>query len=78
MIYKQCLKEIADSMGCSVTFMAKPYTEATGSGCHIHLSLWKKSEGQDTFGSAFVGDEDFGGVKCSPEFKWFLGGITES
>ena len=67
-VYKQCLKEIADQMGWSITFMAKPYHEVTGSGCHIHLSLWK---GDD---NAFVGDQKLGPVSCSTEFRHFLGG----
>ncbi len=37
LVYKQCLKEVSDKLGASITFMAKPYTNSTGSGCHIHL-----------------------------------------
>jgi glutamine synthetase len=39
-IYKQCLKEVADQMGISVTFMAKYAANGAGSSSHIHLSLW--------------------------------------
>ena len=67
-VYKQCLKEIADSIGISVTFMAKFATDLAGSSCHIHFSLWR--DGQN----AFAGDEDCGPVKCSKEFRHFLGG----
>ena len=67
-VYKQCLKELADKLGCSVTFMAKYHAERAGSSCHIHVSLWKDGE------NAFVGDEDFGQVKGSNIFKYFLGG----
>ena len=38
-IYKQCLKEVADQLGCSVTFMAKYAADQAGSSAHIHLSL---------------------------------------
>ena len=55
-VYKQCLKELADKMGLSVTFMAKYKTEQAGSSCHIHISLWRNGK------NAFVGDEDFGRV----------------
>ncbi|HZR45942.1 MAG TPA: glutamine synthetase family protein [Candidatus Manganitrophaceae bacterium] len=67
-IFKQCLKEVADQMGISVTFMAKYAADQAGSSCHIHMSLWKKSQ------SAFAGTERLGPVACSETFRWFLGG----
>ena len=67
-VFKQCLREVADPLGYSVTFMAKYASDQAGSSCHIHLSLWK--DGQN----AFAGDEQFGPVSCSPVFRWFLGG----
>ncbi len=67
-IYKQCLKEIADSMEMSVTFMAKFAEDGAGSSCHIHMSLWKDGK------NAFDGDQKFGPVECSDIFRWFLGG----
>jgi glutamine synthetase len=67
-IFKQCLKEIAERMGISVTFMAKVAANQAGSSCHIHMSLWRKNQ------SAFPGKERFGPVACSETFRWFLGG----
>ncbi len=67
-LFKQCLKEIADSMGLSVTFMAKPHHGQAGSSSHIHLSLWK--DGQN----AFAGEESYGPVKGSTVFGQFLAG----
>ena len=67
-VFKQCLKEVADQMGLSVTFMAKFDGDRAGSSCHIHLSLWKNGE------NAFAGDDEFGPVKCTDTFRWFLGG----
>lgn len=67
-IYKQCLKEVADQMQISVTFMAKFQEDRAGSSCHVHLSLWQ----DDT--NAFSGDQQFGPVQCSDAFRWFLGG----
>ena len=67
-IYKQCLKELADQMNLSVTFMAKYHEDQAGSSCHIHISLWEGDR------NVFVGDESVGPVKASPIFKWFLGG----
>ena len=68
-VYKQCLKEHADRTGVSVTFMAKPSAEQAGSSCHIHLSLWRDGA------NAFAGDQDWEGIACTDEFKWFLGGV---
>lgn len=68
LIFKQCLKEIADRIGLSVTFMAKPHTDQAGSSCHIHMSLWKDDQ------NMFAGEEQIGTISCSKEFKWFLGG----
>ncbi len=68
MVYKQCLREVAEQQGRSVTFMAKPHTDQAGSSCHIHLSLWKNGE------SAFPGDQEEGPIRCSDTFRWFLGG----
>ena len=67
-IYKQCLKEVADQMGLSVTFMAKVAADQAGSSCHIHLSLWQGDH------SAFTSGQGFGPVRASDTFRWFLGG----
>ncbi len=67
-VYKQCLKEVADQLGVSVTFMAKYSDEHAGSSSHIHLSLWQQDK------NIFPGDEQLGPVKCSDTFRWFLGG----
>jgi glutamine synthetase len=67
-VYKQCLKEVANQMDRSVTFMAKPETDRAGSSCHLHVSLWADGE------SAFPGDGRLGPISCSDTFRWFLGG----
>ena len=67
-VYKQCLKEVADSMGISVSFMAKFHTDRAGSSCHIHMSLWQDGR------NAFAGDKKCGPVLGSDIFRWFLGG----
>lgn len=67
-IYKQCLKEVADQQGLSVTFMAKYSAEQAGSSCHVHLSLWQEGR------NAFAGDNALGRVQCSDLFRWFLAG----
>lgn len=67
-VFKQCLKEVADAMDLSVTFMAKFAADRAGSSCHIHLSLWQGDE------NAFTGDHQLGPVTGSDVFRWFLGG----
>jgi glutamine synthetase len=67
-VFKQCLKEVAESMGLSVTFMAKFASDRAGSSCHIHFSLWRDGK------NAFAGERELGPVRCSELFRWFLGG----
>jgi len=64
-VMKQGMKELADSLGVSITFMAKPDAGQPGNSCHIHLSLW------DDDRNAFAGE---GGDERSDVFRWFLGG----
>jgi len=68
LLFKQCLKEVAEAQGLSVTFMAKYHEDQAGSSCHIHLSLWKGDE------NAFVGDDTSEKINGSDVFRWFLGG----
>lgn len=65
-VFKECLKEVAEQTGRSVTFMAKYAAELAGSGCHVHLSLWRDGV------NAFAGEGGPGAF--SPTFRWFLGG----
>src|SRR5688572_19453187 len=67
-IYKQCLKEVAEQQGLSVTFMAKFAADRAGSSCHIHFSLWRGGK------NAFAGKVACGPVSGSDAFRWFLGG----
>lgn len=67
-VFKQCMKEVAEQVGVSVTFMAKPHSGQAGNSCHIHFSLWRDGE------NIFAGDDQLGPVACSQEFRWFLGG----
>jgi len=68
-LYKHLAKEIAWQNNVAVTFMAKWDERYAGSSMHIHASLW------DSVGKAlFPGEEPFGVVHSSPQFRWFLGG----
>ena len=72
LLLKQAVKEISDQLGCSATFMAKPYADEAGSSSHLHVSLWTSPNGQST--NAFPGAGDLSGIACSEVFRWFLGG----
>lgn len=67
-IMKLLMKDVADELGVSATFMAKPETDQAGSSCHIHLSLWSEDE------NAFPGDLNIGDIQCSSAFSGFLAG----
>jgi len=70
-IYKHCMKDIADSLGISVTFMAKFDQNQAGSSCHIHLSLCQQDK------NVFPGNIQTGPISGSDIFLWFLGGWME-
>ena len=72
LLLKQAVKEISDRLGCSATFMAKPYAGEAGSSSHLHVSLWTSVDGDPT--NAFPGSADLSGIACSDIFRWFLGG----
>jgi glutamine synthetase len=67
-IMKLAMKDIADKLGVSVTFMAKPESDQAGSSGHIHLSIWDGDE------NAFAGNTQVGPIGCSDVFLGFLGG----
>ncbi|BAI74485.1 glutamine synthetase (plasmid) [Azospirillum sp. B510] len=39
--FKYMARAIAEKHGLRATFMPKPFINLTGSGCHMHLSLWR-------------------------------------
>ncbi len=65
-IMKHGLKALVDTMGASVTFMAKPDAAQPGNSCHLHISLW--ADGRNLFADPDAADGR------SDIFRWFLGG----
>ena len=45
--FKYMVKTIAEQHGMRATFMPKPFVHLTGSGCHVHVSLWQ--DGRNIF-----------------------------
>ena len=68
-VFKQCLKEIAERLGMSVTFMAKSRPSAAPARAATSTSACGR-DGKN----AFAGDEPLGPIECSDAFRWFLGG----
>jgi glutamine synthetase len=44
MLYKYCVRNVANRRGKTVTFMPKPLFADNGSGMHCHQSLWKSGK----------------------------------
>ena len=69
-IYKNGAKEIAESHGRSLTFMAKYAMDEVGSSCHIHSSLW------DADGTRSLMWDDDAPHHLSDTFRHWLGGLV--
>ena len=65
--FKYMVKTLAEKRGYTATFMPKPFSATTGSGGHVHISLWQG----DT--NSFDEGADEGGL--SPVGYHFLGGV---
>jgi glutamine synthetase len=52
-LFKSIVKQVAAQNGLRATFMPKPWTEQSGSGMHIHMSL--TSEGRNAFADSETG-----------------------
>jgi glutamine synthetase len=59
MTYKYIVKQTAQQLGFTATFMPKPVFEGNGSGMHTHQSLWK--DGKPLFaGDGYAGLSELG------------------
>jgi glutamine synthetase len=66
---------LAEQRGMIATFMPKPFADRTGSGMHLHLSLW--SDGAPRFPADESAGHDGRGFGLSPLAYQFLGGILD-
>ena len=78
-LYKEAVKELAQRHGMSVTFMALPFAGTTassqppsGSGCHIHVSLWDAA-GANLFADAGAASAESRELPALA--RYFLGGL---
>ena len=65
------LSVMAEERGMTATFMPKPFTDRTGSGLHMHLSLWRDGE------AAFPDATDQRGLGLSPLAYSFIAGLID-
>ncbi|HVU86145.1 MAG TPA: type III glutamate--ammonia ligase [Pirellulales bacterium] len=70
--FKYLVKSLAERRGLRATFMPKPFDHLTGNGCHMHLSLWNRTQGTNLFHDAH--DE----MGLSPLAYAFIGGMLHS
>jgi glutamate---methylamine ligase len=70
--FKFMVKSIAEKHGLRATFMPKPFSNLTGSGCHVHVSLWSVDSGQNLF------DDKGRELGLSETAYAFIGGVMHS
>jgi glutamate---methylamine ligase len=70
--FKYMVKSIAEKHGLRATFMPKPFSHLTGSGCHVHISLWSAKASKNLF------EDAQGELGLSPLAYHFLGGIMHT
>jgi glutamine synthetase type III len=68
--FKFMAKSIAEKHGYRATFMPKPFSTLTGSGCHAHISLWD--------GATNLFEKDAGELGISTLGYNFIGGLMHS
>ena len=70
--FKFMVRHLAEKHELRATFMPKPFSQLTGSGCHVHFSLW------DAAGETNVFLDDDGELGLSENAYHFLGGVLHS
>jgi len=72
-LYKSTVNAIASEHGVGATFAPQPFDGMPGSGCHVHLSLWR--DGENAFAASDAGDGSRYGLS---EFgRQFVAGVLE-
>jgi glutamate---methylamine ligase len=70
--FKYMVKSIAERHGLRATFMPKPFANLTGSGCHVHASLWSTETDKNVFA------DEHGELGLSATARHFIGGVMHS
>ena len=69
--FRYMVHTLAEKHGMIATFMPKPFTKLTGSGCHFHMSLWRDGE------NVFLDEADPRGLGLSDTAYRFVGGLKK-
>ncbi len=69
--FRYMVESIAQERGLLATFMPKPFSHLTGSGCHLHMSLWH--DGVNLFDCDV--EDDPRGMGLSPLAYNFIAGL---
>jgi glutamine synthetase type III len=69
--FKFMVRSVAEKHGLRATFMPKPFPSLTGSGCHVHVSVWDQAGAKNQF------HDDADEMGLSKQGYCFLGGIMK-
>ncbi|MGH3258949.1 MAG: hypothetical protein ACRDOU_26720, partial [Streptosporangiaceae bacterium] len=69
--FRYMIHSLAHRAGMAATFMPKPFGNLTGSGLHLHSSLWDAQTGAELF----AGPADPRGLGLSPLAYHYIGGL---
>src|SRR5712692_8717846 len=69
--FRYMVHTLAEQHGMIATFMPKPFTNLTGSGCHFHMSLW------DGETNLFLDEDDPRGLGLSELAYHFIAGLKK-
>src|ERR1700751_3123490 len=71
--YRYMIHTLAHNAGLAATFMPKPFGNLTGSGLHLHSSLWDAKTGAELFADS----DDARGLGLSELAYHYIGGLIE-
>src|SRR5258707_10025872 len=71
--YRYMIHTLAHNAGFAATFMPKPFANLTGSGLHLHSSLWDTETGRELFADP----DDARGLGLSELAYHYIGGLIE-
>jgi len=71
--YRYMIHTLAHNAGLAATFMPKPFGNLTGSGLHLHSSLWDAGTGRELFADP----DDSRGLGLSELAYHYIGGLIE-
>ena len=71
--FRYMVQTLAHQAGMIASFMPKPFAHLTGSGLHVHSSLWRTDSGEELFRD----EADPRGLGLSPMAYQFTAGLIE-